>query len=159
MAASNTALVRRLGTTEAIDLQSPINQQSLAYWEAKRGRRSMPSRRDIDPTEMVGILPYVFLLDVNSEPLDFRYRLVGTVMDQHMIERHTGRWMSEIPHQRPPSIIWQSCQLVVESRCPYSSETPYVGKHRDFKHTEDIIMPLSDDDRVVNMLLVTAAFI
>ncbi len=159
MSASNTALVRRLGASETIALRSTINQECLAYWGAKRGPRTMPSRKDIDPAEMVSFLPNVFLLDVKADPLDFRYRLIGTLMDQHMNERYTGRWMSDIPHQKPPSIIWRSCQLVVESRCPYSSETPYVGKHRDFKHTEDIILPLSDNDDAVNMLLVTAAFI
>ena len=153
------ALVRRFGTSETIALRSPINQASLAYWDQQRGPRTMPRRKDIDPAGMVPVLPYVFLLDVQREPLDFRYRLIGTVMDQHMSEPYTGRWMSSIAHQKPPSIIWQSCALVVETRCPYSSETPYVGKYKDFKHTEDIIMPLSDDGGTVNMLLVTAAFI
>ena len=151
--------VRRLGVSGEIELRSPINRQALAYWESKRAGRAMPSRDDVDPAEMVGFLPYVFLLDVRPAPLDFRYRLIGTIMDEHMQARYTGMWMSQIPHQRPPSVIFDSCAQVVEARMPFSSDTPYVGKNKEFKRTEDIILPLSDDGEQVNMLLVTAAFL
>ena len=144
---------------EAPRLISHINRASLSYWEEKRGYRAMPSRRDLEPSEMTAFLPYVFLLDVQHDPLDFRFRLIGTIMDAHMTASYTGRWMSSIPHQAPPSTIWTSCERVVRSQTPLTSETPYVGKYREFKRTEDIIMPLSDDGRFVNMLFVTADFI
>ena len=153
------AAVRRLGIDGEVALRSPINRQALAYWESKRAGRAMPRRDDIDPTEMVEFLPYVFLLEVRRSPMDFRYRLIGTVMDEHMRARYTGMWMSQIPHQRPPSVIFSSCRQVVETAVPFSSDTPYVGKHKDFKRTEDIILPLSEDGENVNMLLVTAAFL
>ena len=140
-------------------LKSPINQQGFNYWTEKRGDRCMPSRCDIDPSEILKILPHVFLLDVRSEPLDFRYRLIGTKMDEHMMGTYTGLWMSEIPHQAPPSRIFSSCKRVVTERAPLSSDTPYVGKHKEFLTTEDLIMPLSDDDDQVNMLFVTVGFV
>ena len=140
-------------------LKSPINQQSFDYWKQKRGSRRMPARDDIDPSEIAKILPHIFLLDVRAEPLDFRYRLIGTKMDEHMMGAYTGLWMSEIPHQKPPSRIWASCRQVVESRQPLSSDTPYVGKHKEFLTTEDLIMPLSDDGEQVNMLFVTVGFV
>ena len=152
-------VVRRLGVKEKVELRSPINQQSFAYWQSKRMGRAMPCRNDFDPSEMVGFLPYVFLLDVRHDPIDFRYRLIGTYIDERMRARYAGLWMSQIPHQRPPSIIFSSCEQVVKMKQPYSSETPYVGKHKEFKSTEDIIMPLSDDNNRVDRLFVTAAFI
>ena len=147
----------RSGTLLA--LKSPINQQGFDYWNQKRGSRNMPARDDIDPSEILKILPHVFLLDVRAEPLDFRYRLIGTKMDEHMMGTYTGLWMSEIPHQKPPSRIWSSCRRVVKERAPLNSDTPYVGKHKEFLTTEDLIMPLSDDDDQVNMLFVTVGFV
>ncbi|WP_193367301.1 PAS domain-containing protein [Pelagibius marinus] len=140
-------------------LRSPINQVGYDYWKRKRGQRRMPTRGDIDPSEMVKILPHVFLLDVRQAPLDFRYRLVGTKMDEHMLARYTGRWMSEIPHQAAPSRIWANCRQVVMERRPISGDTPYIGKNKDFLTTEDLIMPLSDDDDTVDMLFVTVGFV
>ena len=142
-----------------LELKSSINQQSLAYWRGKLAGRRMPDRADIDPAEMTAFLPYVFLIGVQAEPLDFQYRLIGTVMDQHMTGRYTGRWMSQIPHQREPSVIWKACRQVVATGLPMTSEVPYVGRHKEFKRTEDVIMPLTAGGEAVGMLLVTAAFL
>jgi hypothetical protein len=154
-----TDLLPATPSAPLLALKSPINQAGLDYWQRKRDARPMPARADIDPAEILRILPQVFLLDVRLAPLDFRYRLVGTKMDEHMLGSYTGMWMSEIAHQKPPSRIWASCRRVVEERTPLSSDIPYVGKNKEFLTTEDLIMPLSDDGRTVNMLFVTVGFV
>ncbi len=145
--------------TKAEQLRHPTNQAAFAYWDEIRAGRLMPSRAELNPADIRSILPCVFLLDVASDPLDFRYRLIGTKMASHLNRDLTGSWMSELPHQRPPSRIWSACARVVETREPLSSDTPYVGKHHEFKQTEDLIMPLSADGATVNMLFVTADFL
>ena len=143
----------------ARQLQHPTNQAAFAYWDEIRAGRAMPSRADLDPADIRTILPCVFLLDVAQDPLDFRYRLIGTKMASHLNRNLTGSWMSDLPHQRPPSRIWSACARVVETRVPISSDTPYVGKHHAYKETEDLILPLSADGETVNMLFVTADFL
>lgn len=140
-------------------LKSPINRFALDYWQAKRGARLMPARSDLDPAEITTILPHVVLYDVRQEPLDFRYRLIGTKMDEYFLGHYTGLWMSEIPHQKSPSRIWASCRRVVTERAPLSSDIPYIGKNKEFLTTEDLIMPLSDDGETVDMLFVTVGFV
>ncbi len=140
-------------------LKSPVNRFSYDYWKRKRGCRAMPRRGDIDPAEIVKILPHIFLLDVRHQPLDFRYRLIGTKMDEHMLGRYTGMWMSQIPHQAAPSRIWANCRQVALLGRPLAGDTPYIGKGKEFLTTEDLIMPLSDDDRRVQMLFVTVGFV
>jgi hypothetical protein len=140
-------------------LRSPINQYGYDYWKRKRGQRRMPRRSDIDPSEIVKILPHVFLLDVRQSPLDFHYRLIGTKMDEHMNDRYTGMWMSEIPHQAAPSRIWANCRKVALEGAPLAGDTPYVGRNKAFLSTEDLIMPLSDDGKTVDMLFVTVGFV
>ncbi|USG60854.1 hypothetical protein NBZ79_16980 [Sneathiella marina] len=61
--------------------------------------------------------------------------------------------------QGPTSKIFNNCVKVVESHQPLAGQTPYIGKNSEFKATEDIIMPLSEDGKVVNMLFVTCEFI
>ena len=38
----------------------------------------MPSRAEIEPTEIPTLLPYLALIDVELNPRRFRWRLVGT---------------------------------------------------------------------------------
>lgn len=136
----------------------PINRDSLAHWLKMRGTRRMPSRRDLDPEDIPGLLPNVVLMDVTADPLDFRYRLVGTTVDYHLHRPLTGLWVSELPHQRRGSVFWATMESVVRDRRPVLSNIPYVGPHKDYKTIEDLIMPLSDDQQTVNMLFVTVAF-
>ncbi len=154
-----TSSLSSTSSAPLLALRSPVNLFGFDYWKRQRGSRSMPSRRDIDPAEITKILPHVFLLDVQQSPLDFRYRLIGTKMDEHMTQRYTGQWMSEIPHQAPPSRIWANCRRVVVERLPLSGDTPYVGRNKEFLTTEDLIMPLSDDGETVDMLFVTVGFV
>lgn len=136
----------------------PINQAGLDYWLSKRGGRSMPSREDLDPVEIPRLLPNILLLDVTHEPLDFCYRLIGTTIEHHLHRSLLGQRMSDIPHQQPGSVIWATLEGVVENKLPISSSIPYVGPHRHYSDSEDLIMPLSNDDVTVSMLFVTVAY-
>src|SRR5262249_29214633 len=80
--------------------------RGLAYWESKRPGRRMPARRDIDPAEMLDLLPNVMLVDVVREPLDFRYRLIGTAIVAHMRHDYTGQRFSALPRQGRDSKLW-----------------------------------------------------
>lgn len=142
----------------ALALRSKINRQALDYWIRIRGERTMPSRADLDPIDIRRILPNVVLIDVANDPLDFRYRLIGTKIASQLNNDHTGKWMSEIPHQKPPSKIWSSCETVVNERIPMTTEVPYEGRNKDFAVSEDIVMPLSGDGVTVNMLFVVVDF-
>jgi hypothetical protein len=46
------------------------------YWDAKRGSRRMPTRRDIDPTEIPRLLPHIALVDTQHG--SYRWRLMGS---------------------------------------------------------------------------------
>lgn len=137
-----------------IDLPSatPRLRSGYDYWNARRGQRPMPSRADIDPAEIKPLLPHVILLDVIQAPLDFRYRLIGTTVDDHSSGRFTGMRMSDVPHQRPPGRLWSNLEWVVAERRPKISRVPYAGPHRDFLSVVDIVMPLSRDGATVDML-------
>lgn len=120
----------------------------------------MPSRSDINPAEIPALLPHVVLLEVLREApagpddpaLDFRYRLMGGAVEAHLTMRYTGLRMSEIPHQRAPSRMWQNFSTVVETARPMITQVPYIGQHKDFLAAQDLITPLSEDGSTVTML-------
>ena len=140
-------------------LRSPVNRMSYQYWKEKRGARAMPTRGDIDPAEIVKILPHVFLLDVRQEPLDFRYRLIGTALRRHMARDWTGMWLSTISFQAQGSAVWQNNVWVMENRAPLYAKPPYVGPHKDFMYVESVVLPLATDHDRVDMLMFFVDFI
>ncbi len=55
------------------------NHALFAYWDGVRGARLAPRRFEIEPSQIVAILPYTFILErIDSET--FRYRLAGTAL-------------------------------------------------------------------------------
>jgi len=81
----------------------PINHPKLAqlyrYWDRKRGERAMPTRHDILPEEMGGLLGNLFLVDVvrTDDAVRFRYRLVGTALTAIMDQELTGTFIDQMP--------------------------------------------------------------
>src|SRR3546814_19021871 len=55
-------------------LRNPDLLRLLGYWRSKRSGRAMPSRRDVDPTEIPWALSRIFLVDYSAQD-GFRYRL------------------------------------------------------------------------------------
>jgi hypothetical protein len=136
-----------------------IISEARAYWERARGGRAMPARADLDPAEMTRFLPNVIMLDVVHDPLDFRYRLVGSEIERHSSERNTGQWMSTMPSRRPPSTVWENLKAVVESRTPSERSIPYVGPHKDFMTTRQITLPLSADGETVDKIMLVIHYV
>ena len=129
------------------------------YWLSKTSRDKLPARHNIDPAEMIAFLPNLILMDVKRLPLDFRYRLIGTHVASHLLTDLTNRWMSEVEHQKPPSIIWNTCKTVVETAQPIYPHTPYVGPKKDIVDVEDILLPLAKDGINVDMLLIAISYV
>ena len=61
------------------DLWSENTRELYSYWcELAPGLGMIPGRQHLDPNCIKNILPYVWLMDVEGEPPNYRYRLVGT---------------------------------------------------------------------------------
>lgn len=138
---------------------SPAVRAGLYYWIERRQDDRPPRRADIDPVDIPSLLPHVVLLDVQREPRDFRYRLVGSKVRYHLMADLLGRWMSEVPHQKAPGHLWTKCCEATERMAPVLSNTPYIGPHKDFLRAEDLILPLCDDSGQAGMLLIFVDFL
>ena len=56
----------------------PEQRHFFDYWLERADGRPMPNRSDICPTEMPRFLPFVSLVEIETDPLNFRFRLAGT---------------------------------------------------------------------------------
>jgi hypothetical protein len=143
-------------------LQTPPSTRShvadgLAYWHRIRGERRMPSRTDVDPLHIPDLLPYVMLVDVLRDPLDFRFRLLGSGHDQIVARNYKGMRFSELAHLRRGNPVWAEYERVVLDATPLRSFVPYVGADRGVRSIEHCLMPLSSDGEAVDMIFVIAA--
>jgi hypothetical protein len=136
-----------------------ILEHGRAYWESKLAGRTMPSRRDFDPLiETPKLLPWMLLTDVFRDPLDFRYRLIGTRIVERSRGDYTGKRFSELAHAGPESQVWRDRLAVMSSRAPLLAQPPYTGKFEEIRRVSGIHLPLSDDDAEVNMIMTIVVY-
>lgn len=151
---NTTARKSALSTHVPLSIRDRVIELGEDYWASKRKGDRLPARSDIDPLDIPTLLPQVILLDVQNDPWDFRFRLIGTNVVHHLSRDWTGSWMSDIEHMAPPSRIYNSCVEVASAGKPLRSDTPYVGPHQNYVRAEDVILPLAQDGATPDMLLV-----
>jgi hypothetical protein len=141
------------------DLHSELVLGGFRYWESKRHGVEIPARSAFDPLfEIPALVRFMMLKDVRREPLDFRYRLVGTGLRTHMTKDWTGAWMSEVEYQKPPSTIWDYHKQVAETGEPLFIKPNYVGPGKDYLAIESVMLPLAEDGRTVDMIMIFIEF-
>jgi len=141
------------------DLVSELVLGGFRYWQSKRQGTEIPARSAFDPMiEIPTLVRFMMLKDVRREPLDFRYRLVGTGLRTHMTKDWTGAWMSEVEYQRAPSTIWDYHKQVAETGEPLFIKPNYVGPGKDYLAVESVMLPLAADHRTVDMIMIFIEF-
>ncbi len=147
---------RDLGRAAAVELdiaaeRCPDLTGALAYWQSRRGQRFAPRRADIDPVDLVGILPRVMLADVLPGG-EFRYRLSGTaIRAKHGLEM-TGRSPRELAPTAYGALIHRHYSQGVARRRPMLHA---IGVEMgDWTHSYlRLLLPLSEDGQTVTMLM------
>lgn len=133
--------------------KTAIVRQAYEYWRSKCAGGRLPRRADIRPEEIPGLLPYLFLVDVIGDPPTFRYRLVGTQINQWAGREYTDVALDEREYGPNWRLVHDIYADVVKRREPVLSEYSAPWKERDFLTYERIVAPLSSDGAAVDMLL------
>lgn len=130
------------------------------YWLGRRGDRRFPSRADIEPTDIPHLLSGIVLLDVEYDPLDFEYRLIG----DDVVRRSgniKGRRLRQANLLNPSSPAYRNYCEVVRSGVPQFLEGTAIGAYRPGRPTlvSRVHCPLSDDGATINKLISYLAFL
>lgn len=125
-----------------------------AHWLACRPAAEMPSWMALNTEALDPLRAQSILFEVMGEPLDFRYAEIGEDIQAISLGRYTGKRVSELPHQRPPSKVWDHLAAAVDARAPVQGILPYVGRHNTLASICHIVLPLADDGETVDRLLV-----
>jgi hypothetical protein len=132
----------------------PILGPMLEYWTRKRGARSMPSKRDIDPTEIPPkLLPNLQILDVIDDGARFRFRLVGTASVQALGQDYTWKGPEELLSGDRLSLVLEIYRTVCTTKAPVFSRSRYYTTNDRDIFTNRIYLPLSDDGTNVHHIL------
>lgn len=124
------------------------------YWCAQRGAKAMPARGDIDPLHLRRHLPRLILADVLEDPLRFRFRVVGTELEQRLGYTITGTEMTA----DSPVFYAPYAACAREKRAAREFASFDFGTGRQPGTFERLLLPLSEDGQRVSMILGEAIY-
>jgi hypothetical protein len=137
-----------------IVLRSPLLRQLHTYWERKRGARLAPTRKEIDPAEIVRLLPHLFLIDaVGTEPR-FRYRLIGTAVVELTGRDLTGHFVDENLEPAKFAALVEPYEAVIRQARPVAKHgrTIWIEK-RETLEVEVLLLPIADAQGTIALIL------
>jgi len=113
----------------------------------------MPSRDDIDPTELVKFLPYISIIDVVPDARRFVYRLVGTMEVEVRGYDPTGKSVGDAYFASSAEAAIANYQRICDGRAPFYEQDAFQTVHR-WINEANLFLPLSDDGASVNKIMV-----
>ena len=137
------------------DIDIPSLKAFLAYWETLRGERFGPPWKDfnllaLDPKA----IPYIIVVDVFRDPLDFFIRFWGTAHVTAKGFDKTGKSVVDPPRFRGTSAFNEYSQIVKEKR-PLATKGVVKLPHLDrVPFTQTVLrLPLSDEGMEVDKIV------
>jgi hypothetical protein len=128
------------------------------YWESKCHGRSMPRRSDIDPAEIVPLLPRLMIVDVVDDERRYVYRLVGTREVDARGRDPTGRPVGEAFIGSSREKVLANYDRVVLTRRPHVDVGAVVTVQDRLDDSHVIFLPISEDGLKVSQILVYTVF-
>jgi hypothetical protein len=149
-----TASVEQHSGANFIDAPRDVHLVALhAYWLSKRGARRMPARADIDPTEFKDLLPHIIMYDVDPERL-FPIRLVGEATVTFLGRNFTGQPAASAMEPAAAATMRMILSTVADTGTPrFRAGKAWWWREKAFRNFEACFLPLSPDDRTVNIIL------
>jgi hypothetical protein len=140
-------------------LDAPENPELMSFyhlWRNKRGLRLMPSKSDFDPAEFTALLPDVFIMQVQGP---YTVRLVGERVVEFFGRSTKGHPAGAFMSREGRDAMEQLMDLVVERRSPiFRAGAAYWSVSKPHKRFEACFLPLSSDDRSVDVILAAVKF-
>jgi len=145
-----------------VDGWHPTVRRIHDYWCSIHPQIGLPGRQHIDPLEIpTDLLPNIWLLDIQQEPLRAKYRLVGTGIVRAIGHDFTGHWLDETDTYAPAQYLVAQATIrkVVEShRLVWSKGSSSLQGQHDHQEAEVIRLPLASDGATVDVILNYAIF-
>lgn len=129
-----------------------------AYWLSKKSEDGLPGRRDIDPLDIPRLMPYVALVDILRDPLDYRYRLTGTKFVEMIGHNRTGMRAREIFTGPLLEATVALIGRLIESRAPLAFEGRLFWIDKAYYRFQTLILPLATDGKTVDMAIMGLDF-
>lgn len=147
-------MVDQIYRLDLSQLESPRILRFHDYWKARRTtERLVPLRADLDPTDLRELLPNLIIIEVEQQPMRFRYRLVGTrVVDFNKLD-FTGLYLGSIGWEGEQQLV-DGCTDVAVGKRPLFGFYTWTTRSGNIAKCEFGVFPFSHDGQTVAQIVI-----
>lgn len=149
--------------TIATKTSSQITAAFQAYWEGLSAARGgdVPLRSDVDPTKIGPLLPYLGMLELTQRPddaPDFKIRLLGQHVIDHIGLKLTGAWLGDVGLGSFEPLARSGVAQCMKERRPVHMLHDLSWRNRSHILGEICVAPLSSDGKALDFVFGAAHF-
>lgn len=137
----------------------PTLHQMLALWSSRCIEGALPRTRDMGPDVLKGLVSHVAVVDVLHDPYDYRYRIVGSYIEDMIGEKRVGQRAREFMFGPMLEFTIRAVEELVRDRRPlamWGLKMPWI--ERDYKRWQVLVLPLSETGETVDRAVMGFAF-
>ena len=146
-----------IGTAEngIFRAQLVIPEQHLLYdyWLSRHRDKALPRRADINPAQLVRLLPGISLIDVADEITQCRVRLAGTRLREIYDREITGLRISDLDWGAKRNYWLAAYRRTVDERQPTQGVVTGPCSNKDHMVQYWLRLPLQNDHGKIAMVL------
>jgi hypothetical protein len=136
------------------EVPSTRARRMFQYWMKKKAGRQLPSRSDIEPSEIKDLLPHIILTRLEYEPFRVLYKLIGTRAVENAGLDYSGRYLDELDFVSEFGTDWPATyRLVATGREPIFGLCQIRFTDGVIKPYVVAMFPLSSDGTTVDQCL------
>jgi hypothetical protein len=128
-------------------------RSALDLWRTKCAGRVMPARGDFSHQDFMPFMGDITLIDVEYDPLRFRFRLIGTNIVQTVMRDMTGSYLDDIYPPNSYENVVRSFQYILEHRRPVRGTGNVSHAEKEYLRVEVLDAPLSSDSETIDMII------
>lgn len=144
-----------MANSESSGPEGNARERLISYWQEKCKGALLPSREDIDPTDLADLLPHLVFMDIayDGEDMRLRYRMTGAAGVEIARREVTGLWLDELYTDKQVAYFVNLARGAIESREPISFETNMLSPGREFIEVSALGCPLASNGHDVDAIV------
>jgi hypothetical protein len=141
-------------------LEDPMTKFMLDYWTAKKGDRLMPAPTDMNLADFARHASKIFMIQVDHEPFDLSFRLVGEEVISNFGFNPKGRSLISLDRELPGlgTLLHEFYKWMVSVRRPVGAGGTQDLVDKSYNNYEAIYLPLSQDGERVDRILAATVY-
>lgn len=133
-------------------IRDPRLVELHAYWDDRRGGRTMPAAGDIWLLDLAFILPHLLWIEIEHDPRRYRFRRVGTELERIYGSSIEGLTVDQVPGVRLRRMAGRAFAEVVGRRAPVCRRARFSTAAWFMKY-ERLLLPVSSDGEGVDVVI------